>query len=119
MSAILSRLSIRFRNYISRDLDNTKILLFKLSIRYLVCQTCMFKHGISRVSFRVNVLNLNITVVGLCCDWNYIMNILISEENIRGFPEDWEHSIYWKYFVVVVFTKRLILVCQTERKEEA
>jgi len=36
MPAILSRLSILFINYISRDLDNTKILLYKLFIRYLV-----------------------------------------------------------------------------------
>jgi len=35
MPAILSRLSILF-SYISRDLDNTKILLYKLSVRYLV-----------------------------------------------------------------------------------
>jgi len=31
MAAILSRLSILFINYISRDLDNTKLLLYKLS----------------------------------------------------------------------------------------
>jgi len=36
MPAILSRLSILFINYISCDLDNTKILLYKLFVRYLV-----------------------------------------------------------------------------------
>jgi len=36
MPAVLSRLSNLFINYISRDLDNTKILLYKLSIWYLV-----------------------------------------------------------------------------------
>jgi len=39
MPAILRRLSILFINYISRDLDNTKILLYKLSIRYLVVKS--------------------------------------------------------------------------------
>jgi len=33
---IFSRFSILFINYISRDLDNTKILLYKLFIRYMV-----------------------------------------------------------------------------------
>jgi len=36
MPAILSRRSILFINYISRNLDNTKILLYKLFVRYLV-----------------------------------------------------------------------------------
>jgi len=36
MPAILSRLSILFINYIPRDLDNTKILLYKLYVRHLV-----------------------------------------------------------------------------------
>jgi len=36
MPALLSRLSILFINYISRNLDNTKILLYKLFFRYLV-----------------------------------------------------------------------------------
>jgi len=36
MPAILSRLSILFINDISRDLDNTKIFLYKLSVRQLV-----------------------------------------------------------------------------------
>jgi len=36
MPKILSRLSILFINYKSRDLDNTKILLYKLFVRYLV-----------------------------------------------------------------------------------
>jgi len=36
MSVILSRLSILFINYIMRDLADTKILLYKLFIRYLV-----------------------------------------------------------------------------------
>jgi len=36
MPAILSRLSILFINYISRDLDNTKILLYKFFVRYLI-----------------------------------------------------------------------------------
>jgi len=35
MPAILSRFSILFINYLSRDLDNTKILLYKLFVRYL------------------------------------------------------------------------------------
>jgi len=34
--AIISRLSILFVNYISRDLDNTKILLYKFFVLYLV-----------------------------------------------------------------------------------
>jgi len=33
---MLSRLFIFFINYISRELDNTKILSWKLSVRYLV-----------------------------------------------------------------------------------
>jgi len=43
MPAILSRLSILFKNYIlSRDLKNTKILLYKLFVRYLdVKPTCV------------------------------------------------------------------------------
>jgi len=36
MFAILSRLSILFINYILRKLDNTKILLYKLFVRYLI-----------------------------------------------------------------------------------
>jgi len=36
MSVILSKLSILFINYISRDLDNTKILLYKIIVWYLV-----------------------------------------------------------------------------------
>jgi len=36
MPAILSRLSILFMNYMWRDLDNMKILLYKLFVRYLV-----------------------------------------------------------------------------------
>jgi len=36
MPAILNRLSVFFMNYILRDLDDTKILLYKLSVRYLV-----------------------------------------------------------------------------------
>jgi len=36
MPAILSRISIRFKYYILRDLDNTKILLYKVFVRYLV-----------------------------------------------------------------------------------
>jgi len=36
MPAILSRLSILFINYISRDFDYIKILLYKLFVCYLV-----------------------------------------------------------------------------------
>jgi len=36
MPAILIRHSILFLNYISRDFDNTKVLLYKLFIRYPV-----------------------------------------------------------------------------------
>jgi len=36
MLAILSSISILFINYILRDLDNRKILLYKLSFLYLV-----------------------------------------------------------------------------------
>jgi len=36
MLAILSRLFILFINYISHDLDNPKILIYKLSFWYLV-----------------------------------------------------------------------------------
>jgi len=36
MPAILSRLSILFINYISRDLSDTKMLLYKFFVRYLV-----------------------------------------------------------------------------------
>jgi len=36
MPAILSRLSILFINYILRALDNTKIILYELFVRYLV-----------------------------------------------------------------------------------
>jgi len=36
MPVILSGLCILFLNYISRDLDNTKTLLYKLFVRYLV-----------------------------------------------------------------------------------
>jgi len=35
MTAILRMLSILLINYISRDLDNAKILLYKLFVRYL------------------------------------------------------------------------------------
>jgi len=45
MSAILSRLSILFINYISRDLNNTKILLNKLFVQYLVVKpACETRH---------------------------------------------------------------------------
>jgi len=36
MPAILSKFSVLFINYTSRDLDNTKILLYKLFVWYLV-----------------------------------------------------------------------------------
>jgi len=36
MPAIFSRLFVFFIDYISRDLDNTKIFLYKLSVLYLV-----------------------------------------------------------------------------------
>jgi len=36
MPAIISRLSILFINYISHDLDNMKIVLHNLFVRYLV-----------------------------------------------------------------------------------
>jgi len=36
MPAILSRFSILFINYISCDLNSTKILLYKLFVQYLV-----------------------------------------------------------------------------------
>jgi len=36
MTEILSRFSNFFINYIPRDLDNTKMVLYKLFIRYLV-----------------------------------------------------------------------------------
>jgi len=50
MSTILSRLSILFINYISRDLDNTKILLYKLFVRYLrVKLACVNKALVSYV----------------------------------------------------------------------
>jgi len=39
MTAILSKLSILFISYISRDLDNIKKLLYKLFVRYTGCQT--------------------------------------------------------------------------------
>jgi len=42
MPATLSRLSIFFINYILRELDNKKILLYKLSVRHLVIKpTCV------------------------------------------------------------------------------
>jgi len=41
MPAILSRVSIFFINYISRDLNNTKILLYKLFIQHLVVKPAM------------------------------------------------------------------------------
>jgi len=44
MPAILSRLSILFIIYISRDLDNTKTQAFH---SVLGCQTCMWKRGIN------------------------------------------------------------------------
>jgi len=47
MLAILSRLFVLFINYISRDLDNTKILLYKLFFSVSGCQTCMHKRSIS------------------------------------------------------------------------
>jgi len=46
MPTILSRLSILFINCMSSDLDNTKILSFKLFLRYLVVKICMCKRGI-------------------------------------------------------------------------
>jgi len=36
MPAILSRISIFFIKYLSRDLDDIKILLYKVFVRYLV-----------------------------------------------------------------------------------
>jgi len=36
MPASLRRLFLRFINYISRDLDNTKLVLYKLFVRYMV-----------------------------------------------------------------------------------
>jgi len=45
MPAILSRLSILFMKYMSRDLDNTKILQAFRSVPGY--QTCMCKRGIS------------------------------------------------------------------------
>jgi len=36
MPVILSRLSNLFINYIFRDIDNTKVVLYKLFVRYLV-----------------------------------------------------------------------------------
>jgi len=50
MFAILSRLSILFINYRLRDLDNTKILLYKFFVQYMIqdgCQSCMCKRGIN------------------------------------------------------------------------
>jgi len=42
MPAILSRLSILYINFISRDFDYVKILLYKLFVRYLVVKpTCV------------------------------------------------------------------------------
>jgi len=43
MAAILSRLSILFINYTSRDLDNTKLLLNKLIVK----PTCVTAANIS------------------------------------------------------------------------
>jgi len=47
MSAILSRLSILFIYYTSRDLDNKKILSYKLFVRYLVVK--QLSHACKRV----------------------------------------------------------------------
>jgi len=51
MSAILSRLSILFINYMSRDLDKTKILLYKLFVRYVVVKPECVKAALVKNSY--------------------------------------------------------------------
>jgi len=46
MLVMLSRLYVLFVNYISRDLDNTKILLYKLFFRYLVVKAACVKSAL-------------------------------------------------------------------------
>jgi len=63
MSAILSRLPVLFINYTSilRDLDNTKILLYKLFVRYLVVKpTCVNAalDNIFQYPYHINLLKL-------------------------------------------------------------
>jgi len=49
--AVLSRLSILFINYTLRDLDNTKMLLFKLFVRFLAVKpTCVNAALITKIS---------------------------------------------------------------------
>jgi len=56
MPAVLSRLSILFINYMSRDLDNEKIHLHKLSVRYLIVKpACVNAALVNNKSFNYNV----------------------------------------------------------------
>jgi len=60
---ILSRLSILLISYISRDLDNTKILLYKLFVRYLVVKPeCVNAAKIKITKLKFEFLNLTFTV---------------------------------------------------------
>jgi len=51
MTAIFSRLSILIIKYISRDLDNAKLLLYKLFVRYLVVKPACVNAALTKISF--------------------------------------------------------------------
>jgi len=51
MPAVLSRLSFIFINYISRDLDNAKIRLHKLFVRYLVVKPARVNAALVWIGF--------------------------------------------------------------------
>jgi len=48
MPAILSRFSLLYIKYISRNLDNTEILLYKLFVRYLVIKPACVNAALTR-----------------------------------------------------------------------
>jgi len=58
MPAILSRLSSLFINYLSCDLDNTKILLYKLFVQYLVVKPACINAALAYFDWHPSFINL-------------------------------------------------------------
>jgi len=70
MPAVLSRLSILVINDISRDLNNTKILLYNFFVRYVV----------------VTPACVNVALVsGFCC--MYVRTYLFSSRDLRPYSK--------------------------------
>jgi len=59
MPAILSRISNLFTNYISRDLDKTKILFYKFFFRYVVVKPAFVNAAIVLFYFDVYFFSWN------------------------------------------------------------